>query len=115
MSTDVRKRLYDLHAVQHATSFSGQMIASVKREAERMSQDLEKDEREKALQCLYCYYRRGRGAGQMLTTWACARCNKEQCHGDTAVPALCDYCAKETGLCVTCLAHRDGTMVRTLL
>lgn len=110
-----QKRPYDLFAVQSATQRANDWRESAIRRGREMESDACKEARQLALRCRHCFYLSGlRVAGQAFTEWECARCGEERTHPNTAVPALCDTCAKETGLCVTCMGDREGRVRRKL-
>ena len=104
---------YDLHHIQYMTHSRKERIEATRRRVEAMLKDEHRDRRQKALECIWCYYNHGM-MGQAFTEWNCARCEKEASHPDTGVPFLCESCAKETNLCMYCGGHREGEMVKAL-
>lgn len=110
----VQRRLYDLFAVQSATERAQSYTEIAIKRAERMQTDPEKTKRRKAGECRWCFYSGAKLAGQAFTPWACARCDAQFSHPNTAVPALCRDCADKAKLCVTCMGDREGRRRKVL-
>ncbi len=59
------------------------------------------------LECRACYYLRGGVvAGRAFTEYICANCNQSYSHPNTAIPRLCQDCARHRDLCVRCGGKR---------
>lgn len=73
----------------------------------RVGRDRDATGRQSIQQCRYCWY-----VGRhvlvcwALTWWTCGRCGCQDMHRDTAVPVLCEDCAKQLNACQQC----GGTM-----
>jgi hypothetical protein len=93
---------------QFATSLSRQHRASVTEKVQRMEQDVDRDARLEAGECLTCYYlRRPRVGGSAMTTWWCGLCGTPCRHGSTAVPKVCPPCSDANHLCRECGGDLD--------
>lgn len=64
--------------------------------------DARRDQRIASHECLFCFYFGHGMAGQAMTEYTCKGCDKEQMHGNTAVPKLCASCAKDMDACRRC-------------
>ena len=76
--------------------------------ADRLRIDPERENREQAGLCRWCYYSFRLG-GQALTRVPCMCCGKMQVYSSSAsADVLCADCARETDLCKHCGGDREG-------
>lgn len=97
------RRILDQWSMEHATD-SGITYAELNI-ARALSYLLDKDKKTRLerLECRWCFYwESSRIGGAAMTNWLCGVCAKEQMHGSTAVPRLCNPCGKKHELCVEC-------------
>lgn len=109
----MRKKPYDLSAVQAATERSVSFVEAAVRRAKAYETDPQKVERVAAKKCIYCFYACGL-VSQAPTEWICVRCGREDVHRNTNSPALCLGCATETELCVECAGDIYGRQRKDL-
>lgn len=69
--------------------------------------DSDKEKRQAALLCPYCYYGGARMAGQAFTTAYCGLCKASRLFSNTDVDRVCEDCATKHDLCIHCGADRE--------
>lgn len=104
--------IFDLYLIQSATERAKAYADdTVKRVQCRLVDDKDKSKRLSVGLCKWCWYRQATTlAGQAFTEYTCWRCDQTLSHANTAVPRLCDPCAKETQLCASCCGDINGKM-----
>jgi len=108
-----KKKPLDLFMVQSHTDLNRRYIEETERRVEECRTDAHREQRLKARECRWCFYRTT-FAGQAFTEWTCWACGKEDSHPNTSTPRLCNECADKLGLCVHCCADRELKRRKTL-
>lgn len=98
----------DIDRVRTASHFSRQHLDEWIMRAELAYTDKNREQRQAAQLCRWCFYGRGsRVAGQAFTDRACEGCETVVTYPSTATNPLCRDCAFKYGLCLSCCADVD--------
>lgn len=93
--------------INHSTYLKKEQEKNIKNFAEKLTNDPDKEIREKLSLCKICYYREGVLAGQAFTHRNCSFCEKEEVYPTTNTDSLCHPCAKKNNCCKHCSADLD--------
>ena len=70
-------------------------------------EDSDKENRNKTIECKYCYYIRNSFGFCAMTTSYCGICKEPILNGSSDTNRVCDKCAGTMGLCIKCGGEMD--------